>query len=166
MFRTGPCEVKEGETYVVGIKSVFEQLNVKNDAKRKLEALNEERQRLIEAANAPLKRKPEIAADVLPAAKRVRIEPKQKAQVKKPKPSLGKKKEKAQKPKPKLKQQKMSDFFKAIWTEMLLKISLKTLVKIQNQVDFWKSFWKFLQIPPFKSPKNARRGGICSQIVG
>ena len=80
MFRTGPCEVKEGETYVVGIKSVFEQLNVKNDAKRKLEALNEERQRLIEAANAPLKRKPEIAADVLPAAKRVRIEPKQKAQ--------------------------------------------------------------------------------------
>ena len=99
---------------MVGIKSVFEQLNVKNDAKRKLEALNEERQRLIEAANAPLKRKPEIAADVLPAAKRVRIEPKQKAQVKKPKPSLGKKKEKAQKPKPKLKQQKMSDFFKAI----------------------------------------------------
>ena len=97
----------------------------------------------------------------------MRIEPKQKAQVKKPKPSLGKKKEKAQKPKPKLKQQKMSDFFKAISTEMLLKFSLKTLVKIQNQVDFWKSFWKFLQIPPpFKSPKNARRGGICSQIVG
>ena len=37
------------------------------------------------------------------------------------------------KPKPKFKQPKMSHFFKKIWAKILLKISLKTLLKIQNK---------------------------------
>ena len=99
---------------MIGIKDLFKQLNEKNEAKRKLEELNLERQQLLEKVNAPLKRKTDIATEVLPAAKRVRTEPKYAAQSKKPKPSLGKKKEKPEKPKPKFKQRKMSDFFKQI----------------------------------------------------
>ena len=47
------------------------------------------------------------------------------------------------------------------WATNNLFRCVKTLIKIQNQVDFWKSFLKFLQTrPPFKSPKNARRGDL------
>ena len=114
MFRTGPCEVKKGETHVVGIKSVFNQLNQKNEAKRKLEALDLERELLIEKANAPLKRKPEFLEADLPPAKKVQIAKKDEPKAKQPKQSLGKKAEKPKKPTPKFKQPKINKFFKKI----------------------------------------------------
>ena len=114
MFRTGPCEVKEGETYVVGIKSVFDQLNKKNEAKRKLEALNLERELLIAKANAPLKRKPQFLETDLPAAKKVQKAKKDEPKAQKPKPILGKKAEKPKKPTPKFTQPKINKFFKKI----------------------------------------------------
>ena len=114
MFRTGPCEVKKGETHVVGIKSVFNQLNQKNEAKRKLEALDLERELLIEKANAPLKRKPEFLEADLPPAKKVQKAKKDEPKAKQPKPSLGKKAEKPKKPTPKFKQPKINKFFKKI----------------------------------------------------
>ena len=113
MFRTGPAEVKEGDTYVVGIKSVIQQLNQKNEAKRKLEALELERELLMQAANAPLKRKAEVLEADLPPPKRVRKEKKEKPKPRKPKP-LEKQKAKAEKPAPKFKQPKLSEFFKQI----------------------------------------------------
>ena len=110
-FRTtGPAECKEEEGHVVGIKSVFEQLNRREEAKEKLEKLNLERQQLIDEVNAPLKRKTNIVQAEMPNPKRARNEPSEK----KSKPKLQKPKLEQSKPAPKYKQPKMSDFFKKI----------------------------------------------------
>ena len=102
---TGPVEVKKEEVHVLGIKSVFQQLNRKQEAKEQLEKLNLERQKLLDEVNAPLKRKADIVEAEMPVPKRARKEPSEK----KSKPKLQK-----AKPAPKYKQPKMSDFFKKI----------------------------------------------------
>ena len=108
MFRTGPAEVKKEEGHVLGIKSVFQQLNRKQEAKEQLEKLNLERQKLLDEVNAPLKRKEDIVEAEMPVPKRARKEPSEE----KPKPKLQKPKLEKEKPAPKYKQKKMSDFFK------------------------------------------------------
>ena len=60
------------------IKSVFEQLNRREEAKEKLEKLNLERQKLIDEVNAPLKRKANIVQAEMPNPKRARNEPSEK----------------------------------------------------------------------------------------
>ena len=110
MLHRNPAEVKDGEGHVVGIKSVFEQLNRREEAKEKLEKLNLERQKLIDEVNAPLKRKANIVQAEMPNPKRPRNEPSEK----KSKPKLQKPKLEQAKPAPKYKQPKMSDFFKKI----------------------------------------------------
>ena len=99
---------KDEEGHVVGIKSVFEQLNRKEDAKEKLKKLDLERQKLIDEVKAPLKRKANIVQAEMPNPKRPRNEPSRK----KSKPKLKKPKLEKAKPAPKYKQPKMSDFFK------------------------------------------------------
>ena len=118
MMRTGPVDVKENGEYVVGIKSVFAQMHQKNEAKKKLEVLEAEREKLLQAANAPLKRKLESIEADQPAPKRLRKEsqPQQeKADApQESKPKLDKPKKKPAKPAPKFKQPKLSAFFKKI----------------------------------------------------
>ena len=110
MFRTGPAEVKKEEGHVLGIKSVFEQLNRKQVAKEQLEKLNLERQKLLDEVNAPLKRKADMVEAEMPDPKRARKE----LSEQKSKPQLKEPKLEKAKPAPKYKQPKMSDFFKKI----------------------------------------------------
>ena len=92
-------------------------MNQKNEAKRKLEVLEDEREKLLQAANTPLKRKLESIEADPPAPKRLRKEsqPQQeKPDAPQSKPKLDKPKKKVAKPAPKLKQPKLSAFFKKI----------------------------------------------------
>ena len=97
---------------------IHQQIHRKNEAKQKLELLEAEREKLMQAANAPLKRKLESIEADQPAPKRLRKEsqPQQeKADApQESKPKLDKPKKKPAKPAPKFKQSKLSAFFKKI----------------------------------------------------